>query len=43
MRRNPRVEAIPPGYPVVFDFLPDLETFFRDWLGMELPEGKGRR
>ena len=30
------VEAVPPGYPVVFDFLPDLETFYRDWLGREL-------
>jgi len=25
-------EAVTPGYPVVFDFLPDLETFYRDWL-----------
>jgi acetone carboxylase gamma subunit len=31
------VEAVPPGYPVVFDFLPDLETFYRDWLGRKLP------
>ena len=31
------VEALPPGYPVVFDFLPDLETFYRDWLGRDLP------
>ncbi len=31
------VEAVPPGYPIVFDFLPDLETFYRDWLGRELP------
>ncbi len=31
------VEALPPGYPLVFDFLPDLETFYRDWLGRELP------
>ncbi len=31
------VEAVPPGYPVVFDFLPDLETFYREWLGRELP------
>jgi acetone carboxylase gamma subunit len=28
---------VPPGYPVVFDFLPDLETFYRDWLDRELP------
>jgi len=31
------VEAVPPGYPVVHDFLPDLEGFYRDWLGRELP------
>ncbi len=31
------VEAVPPGYPIVFDFLPDLETFYRDWLGRDLP------
>ncbi len=31
------VEAVPPGYPVVFDFLPDLETFYNDWLGRKLP------
>ena len=30
------VESVPPGYPVVHDFLPDLETFYRDWLGREL-------
>lgn len=30
------VEAVPPGYPIVFDFLPDLETFYKDWLGREL-------
>lgn len=32
------VEAAPPGFPIVFDFLPDLETFYRDWLGKPLPE-----
>ncbi len=32
------VEAVPPGYPLVFDFLPDLETFYKDWLGRELPQ-----
>lgn len=30
------VEAVPPGYPVVFDFQPDLETFYREWLGRDL-------
>lgn len=27
------VEAVPPGYPVVFDFQPDIDGFTRDWLG----------
>jgi len=31
------VEAVPPGYPIVFDFLPDLETFYKEWLGRDLP------
>jgi acetone carboxylase gamma subunit len=31
------VEAAPPGYPVVHDFVPDLEGFYQDWLGRELP------
>lgn len=31
------VEAAPPGYPITFDFLPDLETFYRDWLNVALP------
>lgn len=30
------VESVPPGYPTVHDFLPDLETFYVDWLGREL-------
>lgn len=32
------VEAVPPGYPVTFDFLPDLEGFYADVLGEPLPE-----
>lgn len=31
------VEAVPPGYPVIHDFLPDLEGFYAEWLGRELP------
>jgi acetone carboxylase gamma subunit len=31
------VDAVPPGYPVVFEFLPDLEVLYRDWLGEQLP------
>jgi len=30
------VESVPPGYPAVHDFLPELEVFYRDWLGREL-------
>ena len=36
------VEAVPPGYPVVHDFVPDLEGFYEDWLGRPLPERGGR-
>ncbi len=32
------IESVPPGYPVVHDFLPDLETFYRDWLGEPLDD-----
>ena len=32
------VEAVPPGYPIFHDFQPDLETFYREWLGQELPK-----
>ncbi|HTY55910.1 MAG TPA: acetone carboxylase subunit gamma [Candidatus Binataceae bacterium] len=30
-------EAVVPGYPIVFDFVPDLEAFYRDWLKKPLP------
>jgi len=26
------VECVPEGYPIIFDFLPDLNTFYQDWL-----------
>lgn len=32
------VEAVPPGYPVLFDFRPDIDAFYRDFLGREAPE-----
>src|SRR5699024_2649886 len=32
------VEAAAPGYPIVFDFLPDLETFYHEWLVKKLPD-----
>jgi len=31
------VEAVPPGYPVTFDFLPDVEGFYKGWLGRPVP------
>ena len=30
-------EALPPGYPVILDFVPDLEGFYKETLGCELP------
>jgi acetone carboxylase gamma subunit len=30
------IEAVPPGYPIVHDFLPDLESFYSHWLGQPL-------
>ncbi len=32
-----QVETVPPGYPPVFEFLPDIQVFYRDWLGRKLP------
>ena len=32
------VEAVPRGGPPDFDFLPDLDTFYREWLGRPLPD-----
>ena len=31
------VEAVPPGYPPVHDFVPDLEGFYENWLDRPLP------
>jgi acetone carboxylase gamma subunit len=31
------VEAVPRGAPPDFEFLPDLDTFYREWLGRSLP------
>jgi acetone carboxylase gamma subunit len=31
-----QVETVPFGYPVVFDFLPDLDSFYREWLNKPL-------
>jgi len=30
------VECLPKGHPIIFDFLPDLDTFYRDWLNQPL-------
>ncbi|MEX0799968.1 MAG: acetone carboxylase subunit gamma [Dehalococcoidia bacterium] len=32
------VESMPRGAPPDFEFLPDLDTFYRDWLGEPLPD-----
>jgi acetone carboxylase gamma subunit len=32
------VEAVPRGCPPDFDFLPDLDVFYREWLGRPLPD-----
>jgi len=32
------VEAVPRGAPPDFEFLPDLDTFYREWLGRPLPD-----
>jgi acetone carboxylase gamma subunit len=31
------VDAAVPGYPITFDFVPDLATFYRDWLEETVP------
>lgn len=30
------VESVPHGYPLIFDFLPNLDAFYREWLGKPL-------
>ena len=37
------VESVPVGYPIIFDFLPDVDAFYRDWLGSPLPDEKENR
>ncbi len=32
------VESVPRGCPPDFEFLPDLDTFYSDWLGRPLPD-----
>lgn len=35
-KRQLEVEAVPPGYPILDEFQPDLETFYDQWLGTPL-------
>lgn len=35
--RQLETEALPPRYPVVHEFLPDIEGFYEGWLGREVP------
>lgn len=35
-----KVESVPVGYPIIFDFLPDLDAFYGEWLGKPLPDKK---
>ncbi len=32
------VENVPPGYPVIFNFLPDIDIFSEKWLGRKVPD-----
>ena len=34
------VETLPVGYPAVFDFLPDIDAFYREWLKRPLDSEK---
>jgi acetone carboxylase gamma subunit len=33
-----KVESVPVGYPVIFDALPDIDGFYREWLGRPLAD-----
>lgn len=32
------VEVVPPGYPVLFEFLPDIDGFYQEQFGSPLPD-----
>lgn len=32
------VEAVPPGYPVLYDFKPDVDAFYESFLGRPAPD-----
>jgi acetone carboxylase gamma subunit len=35
-----KVDSVPAGCPIVFDALPDLDAFYREWLGRPLGDQK---
>ncbi len=35
-----KVESLPIGWPIIFDILPDIDGFYREWLKKPLPEEK---
>jgi acetone carboxylase gamma subunit len=35
------VEIVPPGYPLIFEFLPDIDRLYRDFLGKPLDDESG--
>ena len=32
------IEAPTPWYPVIHDFEPDIEAFYKDWIGLPVPD-----
>jgi hypothetical protein len=34
------VETLPFGYPAIFDFLPDFDSYYKDWLQKPLSTQK---
>ncbi len=32
------VEAVPPWYPILLDFEPDIDTFYNEWVKVPLPK-----
>jgi acetone carboxylase gamma subunit len=38
-----KVESVPVGCPIIFDFLPNLDAFYREWLGKPLPASEEPR
>ena len=35
-----KVDSAPAGYPILFDILPDIDSFYREWLAKPLPDEK---